>query len=171
MNWTEEETEYLLKHYPNTPSIWEISNHLGKTVKALHRKAQRLKLKRKVYTKKPKPKKPRKEIYRDHYKKNKKEIYLRKYARRIKIRNEAKKLLGNKCSICGYNKCNNALEFHHQGGDKEGHVSRMIKNLSRHKVLKEIKKCILVCANCHREIHGGVSYKVSTSSSSLKSGG
>ncbi len=51
-----------------------------------------------------------------------------------------------------YNKYVGALDFHHIG-EKEGHINTFLKNESRQKVLKEVKKCILLCANCHREIH------------------
>jgi len=56
--------------------------------------------------------------------------------------------------VCGYNKCLSALEFHHIGGHKENNGK--IKTVPRLK--KEIKSTclIVVCANCHREIHDGV---------------
>jgi hypothetical protein len=63
---------------------------------------------------------------------------------------------GGKCSICGYNKCMQALEFHHlDPNQKDIGVST---NLSTNfdKLKKEVEKCILVCANCHREIHSGL---------------
>lgn len=63
-----------------------------------------------------------------------------------------KKLYGNKCQICGYNKCSSALEFHHLNPEeKEGIVSNSYGTVKES--LKEAKKYILICANCHREIH------------------
>jgi hypothetical protein len=57
------------------------------------------------------------------------------------------------CKLCGYNKTYHALEFHHvDGNDKKYNVSLM-RTLSIETVMKEIEKCIVVCANCHREIH------------------
>ena len=58
-----------------------------------------------------------------------------------------------KCSKCGYNKCIAALEFHHIDSttkDKDYFNSRggLTQDLKI-----ELDKCILVCANCHREIH------------------
>ena len=59
---------------------------------------------------------------------------------------------GGKCEICGYDKCIDALEFHHKNPkEKEMTISRYGKSLQTLK--KEADKCILVCANCHREIH------------------
>lgn len=54
------------------------------------------------------------------------------------------------CSICGYNKCAAALEWHHPGQNKEGNPSDF---KSIEKFFLEIEKCEVVCANCHREIH------------------
>ena len=60
---------------------------------------------------------------------------------------------GNKCSICGYNKNIAALEFHHiDPNEKEFHLGST-KTTNLDKLLLEMDKCILVCANCHREIH------------------
>lgn len=66
------------------------------------------------------------------------------------------KVCGNKCNLCNYNKDIGALEFHHI--DKTQKLYGISKNGTCHdleKDLKEVKKCILVCANCHREIHSG----------------
>jgi len=62
---------------------------------------------------------------------------------------------GNKCQICGYDKCQKALEFHHlDPNEKEIELSKSI--CSWEKTKEELKKCICVCANCHREIHDGL---------------
>ena len=59
---------------------------------------------------------------------------------------------GNCCSKCGYNKCIAALDFHHLDPTvKEGKVIGSTASLEKQRV--EASKCILVCANCHREIH------------------
>lgn len=63
--------------------------------------------------------------------------------------------LGGKCKICGYNKFRNSLEAHHISPlGKDFALSKTY--LSREKLDKELSKCILVCSNCHREIHGGL---------------
>ena len=60
---------------------------------------------------------------------------------------------GNKCQKCGYNKCRAALEFHHTDPTKkEIEISRVYKR-SWEMLKLELDKCILLCANCHREIH------------------
>lgn len=61
---------------------------------------------------------------------------------------------GNKCEICGYNKCIDALEFHHKNSSlKDFSISNKGYTRSLKKVKEELDKCILVCANCHRELH------------------
>ena len=72
--------------------------------------------------------------------------------RRDALKKFAIEHLGGKCVKCGYYKCIRALEFHHlDPKQKDFAVSRANKSWER--VKKEIEKCILVCANCHREIH------------------
>jgi len=61
---------------------------------------------------------------------------------------------GGKCCLCGYKKCINALEFHHLNKDeKKEKPAYIIMRWSYERAKKELNKCILVCSNCHREIH------------------
>ncbi len=66
--------------------------------------------------------------------------------------------LGGKCAICGYNKCNDALEFHHVNPDeKEFEFGRSRANIkSWDALVVELRKCVLLCAICHREYHAGL---------------
>ena len=74
--------------------------------------------------------------------------------RRQKIRQMAIAAKGAKCEICGYDRCIEALEFHHLNGtDKNFGLSEKGYARSWRRVEKELKKCVLLCANCHREIH------------------
>ena len=59
-----------------------------------------------------------------------------------------------KCAKCGDNR-GYVLDFHHiDPSIKEEGVARMISNNYKlDKVYDEIKKCICLCANCHREFH------------------
>ncbi len=75
--------------------------------------------------------------------------------RRKKLKEMAVKYLGGKCMICGYSRCINALEFHHLEKKKFGLSSRGITR-SWQRIKSELDKCILLCANCHREVHAGV---------------
>lgn len=61
------------------------------------------------------------------------------------------------CSICGYSKCMAALEFHHVNpSEKSFAISKAHSGYSLDEILKELSKCILVCSNCHKEIHAGI---------------
>ncbi len=64
-------------------------------------------------------------------------------------------LMGGKCSCCGYDKCLDALQFHHTDPTtKTFEISQAIwYDKSHNELLEEMKKCKLVCANCHAEIH------------------
>ena len=63
---------------------------------------------------------------------------------------------GGKCCICGYDKTNSALEFHHINPDEKKYGIAQGNCHDLEKDLEEVRKCILVCANCHREIHDGL---------------
>ena len=69
---------------------------------------------------------------------------LQKYSNKMKI--------DRGCDRCDYNKCPAALEWHHPNQDKDGDPSNLLK-ISLDKYLEEIKKCELLCSNCHREEH------------------
>lgn len=46
------------------------------------------------------------------------------------------------------------LQFHHSNDDKEYNVSSLVGSMcSRTKILKEIAKCEVLCANCHFKRH------------------
>ena len=83
-------------------------------------------------------------------------------------RKKTKELLveykGGKCEFCGYDKCIEALEFHHiDETTKEFAISGSTKSLEKQK--KEADKCYMLCANCHRELHSGFSVYHKPSSS------
>lgn len=77
--------------------------------------------------------------------------------RRERSKQELITYKGGCCQICGYNKCESALEFHHINPEiKEFGIGEngLTRSISKNK--NEVDKCILVCANCHREIHAGL---------------
>ncbi len=75
-------------------------------------------------------------------------------------RKQRKKLLGgfgDKCEICGYDKCIRNLEFHHVFPEtKSFAISAGGLTISLERKLEEAKKCILACSNCHGEIEDGI---------------
>jgi len=61
---------------------------------------------------------------------------------------------GGECSICNYNRCIDALEFHHNSSSgKDFSISDKGYTRSWNRVKEELDKCVILCANCHREIH------------------
>jgi transposase len=64
---------------------------------------------------------------------------------------------GGKCLICGYDHCPQVLEFHHLDPSlKEFEIGRsgVTRSLARSRA--EARKCVLLCANCHREVEAGI---------------
>lgn len=65
------------------------------------------------------------------------------------------KVLGGKCQICGFNAYIEAQEFHHEDGKDKSFGISSGNTRSLMSYLNEIKKCYLLCANCHRGVHAG----------------
>ena len=64
--------------------------------------------------------------------------------RRKRVRQLALEHLGGKCKICGYNRCTEALEFHHTDlSIKDFGISHKGYTRSWSKIKKELKKCII----------------------------
>ena len=74
--------------------------------------------------------------------------------RRAKVKQMAIEYKGGKCSCCGYDRCSMALEFHHTDpSQKDFSLSQDGHTISWSKVKTELDKCVMLCANCHREEH------------------
>ena len=74
--------------------------------------------------------------------------------RRRKLKEMVIEYKGGKCAICGYKKCIAAFDLHHiNGSTKEFGLSQRGLTRSWEKIKAEADKCILLCANCHREEH------------------
>lgn len=79
----------------------------------------------------------------------------RMQSRRKSVKQWAVEYKGGKCVNCGYDKYNGSLDFHHL--DPKEKDIRIIGNaLSKEKLIKELDKCVLLCKNCHAEVHGNV---------------
>jgi predicted HNH restriction endonuclease len=75
-------------------------------------------------------------------------------ARRRVLRERAVALLGGKCQICGYDRCPAAMDFHHlDPSEKDFSIS---ESTDWDNIERELKKCVLLCATCHREVHDGL---------------
>lgn len=93
----------------------------------------------------------------NHYTKNK-NAYLERTREKRRIRKEwfRSYLSNKKCAICPES-CYSVLDFHHIiPNEKEENVSRLISHLrSFDLITSEIRKCVIICSNCHRKIHAG----------------
>lgn len=79
--------------------------------------------------------------------------YMSKYigAHKRRIKQILVKEHGGKCVRCGYDRNIKALQFHHiNPKEKEFSLSQTTRSLQSAR--KEMKKCILLCANCHVEV-------------------
>jgi len=92
---------------------------------------------------------PEKRTYADRPEYLKRAVAKRRKAMRLR----SIEYKGGKCSRCGYDRCLGALEFHHADGRKDFGISQDGLTRSWARIEKEIEKCILICANCHREEH------------------
>ena len=75
--------------------------------------------------------------------------------RRRLLKEMAIQYKGGRCYLCGYDRCKDALSFHHRG-DKEFGIGAKGYTRSWERTRLELDQCLLVCANCHAEIHAGL---------------
>jgi len=61
---------------------------------------------------------------------------------------------GGRCTVCGYNKCQRALAFHYRDSDEKEFplTANFLWSKSWNKILKEFKKCDLICIRCLAEL-------------------
>lgn len=66
-------------------------------------------------------------------------------------------LFGGRCCICGFDAFQEALEFHHIDPSTKsfGLTDSNAVTKALEKQLEEARKCVLLCANCHRGVHAG----------------
>ena len=66
--------------------------------------------------------------------------------------------MGGECQICGYKKCSSVLTFHHlDPSTKELQFGVIVKRfVSWARIVRELRKCVLLCHNCHSEVHAGM---------------
>jgi 5-methylcytosine-specific restriction endonuclease McrA len=77
--------------------------------------------------------------------------------RRKKIKALVVKYKGGRCQNCGYLRSVDALELHHVDSSKKTFgISGQGLTRSWKRVKNEADKCVLLCANCHREFHAGI---------------
>lgn len=83
------------------------------------------------------------------------QAYANQKKRGLRRKLELVQMLGGRCMQCGYDKNLAALSFHHEDEDEKNHQldMRSLSNRRIEAVMREFEKCILLCANCHMELH------------------
>jgi hypothetical protein len=91
---------------------------------------------------------------RKHYEEHRQELIDKAAARRKELREEWRTFKRTlKCTTCGFSHPA-ALDFHHEDpSKKEAHIHRLLANGQNAKLEKELEKCVVLCANCHRIHH------------------
>lgn len=64
--------------------------------------------------------------------------------------------MGGRCQQCGYDRCAQALEFHHIDPELKTSNFTNLKCWGWDKLQAELDKCVMLCANCHREVENGL---------------
>lgn len=80
-----------------------------------------------------------------------------KSERRRRLKAKAVKMLGGRCILCGYDKYQGVLTFHHLEPSKKLITIADERSISWRDMEKEVEKCVLLCMNCHKEVEDGVS--------------
>lgn len=76
---------------------------------------------------------------------------------RQRLKRKAIEYKGGKCQLCGYSKSIRAMHFHHvDESEKDFSIGGNGSTRKWETIKLELDKCILVCANCHGEIHDGL---------------
>lgn len=84
----------------------------------------------------------------------KKYLNFRVAEKRRELKLQALEYKGGSCANCGYNKCPAAMVFHHPDpSEKDFGISGGGNIKSFEKMKPELDKCILLCGNCHSEVH------------------
>jgi hypothetical protein len=95
----------------------------------------------------------RRECHKRYYLKNKKNYILKNKRRRKGLIDFVINFKQNPCMDCGVKYPHYVMDFDHRDANSEiATINAMINfhSYSKEKILKEIEKCDLVCANCHR---------------------
>lgn len=76
---------------------------------------------------------------------------------RRRLKDKALVYKGGKCERCAYDKCVGALVFHHlDPAQKDFQIGGRGTTRAWSRIQKELDKCLLLCSNCHAEVHAGI---------------
>lgn len=105
-----------------------------------------------------------------HYQDNKENYRINNHKRRRERKEWFRNFLSTqKCLVCDEN-CNAVLDLHHlDPNQKDDNVSHLLAEMrSYNRVAAEIKKCVVLCSNCHRKHHANLLDRVFTEADLVK---
>ena len=96
--------------------------------------------------------------WKENSKTDKRKEQSRQHNRKSRRANKSRlvEYFGGKCVCCGYKRSLAGLQFHHLDPSQKDFTISSQSKRNYEELLEEAKKCIMVCANCHAEIHAGV---------------
>jgi hypothetical protein len=108
-----------------------------------------------------KDKEKQKEYFKKWYAENREKEIKSAIKRNRRNKSEKRKFVAEDKKLKGCCKCSEAdpccLDYHHIGDDKETEIATAIgiHGWGKKRLIEEIKKCVVICANCHRKLHAG----------------
>jgi predicted HNH restriction endonuclease len=96
----------------------------------------------------------RRQSQRDHYYRNKEQYLKRNRERKKKLKKQWLEFKGSlSCEMCGEDHIS-TFDFHHIEKHPDNRaVNRLVSDYNFKEAYEEIKKCMVLCANCHRKLH------------------
>jgi hypothetical protein len=88
---------------------------------------------------------------RSHYKQNKRQYLDRNIRSYMKRRELVRQIKSRGCADCGIQYPFYVMDFDHREGETKEYELNRIDRMTTRALLREIEKCDVVCANCHRE--------------------
>lgn len=75
---------------------------------------------------------------------------------RIRTKENLLKAFRSRCCVCGYDRYQGALEFHHLNPNEKDFSFGSVSSISWERLVAEVRKCVVLCSCCHKEFHAGL---------------
>jgi hypothetical protein len=92
-----------------------------------------------------------KELTKSHYRRNKRQYIARSLRSNAKRREYMRQVKSCPCADCGVQYPYYVMDFDHREGEEKSFEMNRVSRVTLGALKKEIDKCDVVCANCHRE--------------------